>query len=261
MRYSSYRDRGFEMEGSMNIISTALISAVTSVLVVVISHMLSVRGEIKKAERVERQSVNSKYLNPLRLYLVENHFRLSEILSRATESGQCKDLLTVDSSADVSAKDAEWYNGWGTYLISSVYLTACLFAWMKKVRDNSPYLRLETSDDTRLTALMLRVSVAFLRGLGIYYVIQPSIGQDMILLSEDRLRSFREFCELLRMPTRRVWMDRLIAYYLETGRGQKLERVADAIAAIETLSSFLDKAVGGGESVKSRLEAEGISSL
>lgn len=245
----------------MNILVTALISALTSVIVVVISHVLSVRGEIKKAERVERQAVNSKYLNPLRLYLVENHFRLSEILRRAAESGQCKDLLTVDSPAEVSAKDVQWYNGWGAYLASSAYLTACLFAWMKKVRDSFPYLRLESDNDTRLTALMLRVNLAFLRDLGIYYVIQPSIGQDMIILSEDRVRSYREFCELLRMPTRRVWMDRLIAYYLETGRGQKLERVAAAIAAIEALSGFLDETVGGGESIQSRLEAEGISSL
>ena len=60
---------------------------------------------------------------------------------------------------------------------------------------------------------------------------------------------------------RRVWLDRLIAYYLETGRGMKLDRVADAIAAMEALSAFLDDVTGGGESVRSRLAAEGISSL
>jgi hypothetical protein len=44
---------------------------------------------------------------------------------------------------------------------------------------------------------MLRVSHSFLRDQGIYYVLQPSIGQDMILAAEDRLISYREFCDLL----------------------------------------------------------------
>jgi hypothetical protein len=50
-------------------------------------------------------------------------------------------------------------------------------------------------------------------------------------------------------------------YYLETGRGMKLDRVADAIAVMETLSAFLDDVTDGGESVRSRLAAEEISSL
>ena len=149
-------------------------------------------------------------------------------------------------------------HGLGAYLASSAYLTACLFAWLKKTRDSTPYLRLGSDDDTRLSVLMLRVSHSFLRDQGIYYVLQPSIGQDMILADEDRLISYREFCELLLTPARRVWLDRLIAYYLETGRGMKLDRVADAIAAMEALSAFLDDVAGGGESVRSRLAAEGI---
>jgi hypothetical protein len=83
----------------------------------------------------------------------------------------------------------------------------------------------------------------------------------MILAAEDRLIGYREFCELLLTPTRRVWLDRLIAYYLETGRGMKLGRVADAIAEMETLSAFLDDVTDGDESVRSRLAAEGITSL
>lgn len=92
-------------------------------------------------------------------------------------------------------------------------------------------------------------------------VLQPSIGQDMILVAEDRLISYQAFCELLLTPTRRVWLDRLIAYYLETGRAMELDRVAEAIAAMEVLFAFLDDVTGGGESVRSRLAAEGISSL
>jgi hypothetical protein len=249
------------MGDAMNALATALVSALTSVTVVFVSYLLSSRSESRKAAQVERQALSARYLNPLRLHLAENHFRLTEILMRTTEIGKCEDLLTIDGAADISDRELEWFTSWGAYLASSAYLTACLFAWLKKTRDSAPYLHLRNEDDTRLSVLMLRVSHSFLRDQGIYYVIQPSIGQDMILAAEDRLISYREFCELLRTPGRRVWLDRLIAYYLETGRGMKLDRVADAIAAIEALSNLLDDVAGGGESVRSRLVAEGITSL
>ena len=245
----------------MSAVATALISALTSVAVVLISFFLSFRGDRKKEMQAKRQEINARYLNPLRLHLAENRFRLAEILLRTEESGQCEDLLTIDAPANLADREPEWFTNWGAYLASSAYLTACLFAWLKKTRDGAPYLRLGSDDDTRLSVLMLRVSHSFLRDQGIYYVLQPSIGQDMILAAEDRLISYREFCELLLTPTRRVWLDRLIAYYLETGRGMKLERVTDAIAAMEALSAFLDDVTGGGESVRSRLADEGISSL
>ena len=245
----------------MSALATALISALTSVAVVLVSFFLSSRDDRKKAAQAERQVLNARYLNPLRLHLAENRFRLTEILMRTKEAGHCQDLLTIEAPADMSNHDPEWFTNWGAYLASSAYLTACLFAWLKKTRDSAPYLRLGSDDDTQLSALMLRVSHSFLRDQGIYYVLQPSIGQDMILAAEDRLISYREFRDLLGTPARRVWLDRLIAYYLETGHGMKLDRVADAIAAMEALSALLDEVVGGGESVRSRLAAEGISSL
>ena len=245
----------------MEALLTGLISALTSVAVVLVSFFLTSRHDNKKAALAERQELNARYLNPLRLQLAENRFRLAEILARVNESGTCADLLTVDEPTDISARDPGWFTGWGAYLASSAYLTACLFAWLKKTRDSAPYLRLDGEDDTRLSILMLRVSHSFLRGQGIYYVLQPSIGQDMIRPGEDRLLSYREFCDLLLAPERRVWLDRLTGYYLETGRGQKLDRIADAITAIDALSAFLDDVTGGGQSVKSRLAAEGIASL
>jgi hypothetical protein len=72
-----------------------------------------------------------------------------------------------------------------------------------------------------------------------------------------RAPATREFCELLRTPERRVWLDWLIAYCLETGRGKKLDRLADAITAMGPPSAFLDDVTGGSQSVRSRLAAEG----
>lgn len=156
-----------------------------------------------------------------------------------------------------SGKDADWFNGAGCALASSLYLTACLFAQLKKVRDDFPYLRLAAADDTRLAALLLGVQRGYLLDEGIYYVTQPSIGQLMWVQDQDRLLTYREFCCLLQDPGQRVWFDRLIWFHLETAGGGKRERVSRLIAAILELSDFLDDCVGGGHSIRTRLAAEG----
>jgi hypothetical protein len=100
---------------------------------------------------------------------VENHFRLSDTLRRIDrEGGVCSTLLVVEDPAEVSDKDPSWFNGPGGALISSVYLTACLFAQLKKVREVFPYLRISGADDTRLAVLLLQVQRGLLRGQGIY---------------------------------------------------------------------------------------------
>jgi hypothetical protein len=201
---------------------------------------------------------NAKYLNPLRFYLVENHVRLSEILHRVESGGDRTALILVDDPEQVSSKDSNWFNGAGHYLASSVYLTACLFAHLKKVREDIPYLRLQGAEDTRLAELMLTVHLGFSRHHNVYYISQPSIGEDMWLRSEDRVRTYREFCALLRDPSQRVWLDRLIDYFLKIGNGhqEQLELAHDAVVAIRVFTDFLDTCVDGGRSIQSRWEAE-----
>ena len=241
---------------------TAIISALTSLLVVFLTSVLTTYRENKAQRRRERERVNLTYLNPLRFYLVENHFRLSEILRRVSEEGgRCEALLFVDDPKEISQQNAEWFNGQGCYLISSCYLTACLFHQMRKVRDALSFLELGKNDDTELMVRMTKVNLGFLRDFGIFYLTQPSIGNDMFLREEARLISYREFCQLLQDPERRVWFDRLLEYYIESGRGEKLARVNDALSAMQELSRFLDDAVGGGESIKERFESEGIKAL
>jgi hypothetical protein len=238
----------------------AVVSAVTAVAVTFISVQLSGRQQRRGEERAERREVNARYLNPLRLHLVENHFRLSEILRRADPGdGRVRDLLVVQEPAEVSAKDAAWFNGVGCYLVSSSYLTACLFAQLKEVREDIPFLRLSGADDTRLAQLMLQVHRGFLADGGIYYVTQPSIGEDLWIRDEARLRTYREFCQLLEDPGARVWLDRLLSFYLETGRGEKRGRVEHAVAAMGELAEFLDGCVGGGRAITMRWESEGGS--
>jgi len=83
----------------------------------------------------------------------------------------------------------------------------------------------------------------------------------MYLVREKRLITYREFCQLLQNPEARVWFDRLLIFYIETGQGKQLKRIEDILSAIQNMSSFLDRVAGGGNSIQERLEVEGISSF
>ncbi|MFF8479147.1 hypothetical protein [Streptomyces sp. NPDC015414] len=192
---------------------------------------------------------------------MENHFRLSRIRNAISAHGADNGLLAVEEPADVSGKDAAWFTGTGCALISSVYLTACLFSQLKKVREDFPYLRLSAADDTRLAALLLRVQRGFLVNGGVYYVTQPSIGESMWVRGDERLLTYREFCEKLQDPSWRVWLDRLIKFYHDAARGEKTQRTERLLAALAQLSEFLDNCVGGGKSIESRVEAESNAPL
>lgn len=244
----------------MEFVPTTIIAALTSLSVAVISYFLT----SKAREIEERDRINREFLNPLRLHLVENYFRLREIQGRVDpdKGKKCEALLFVADAQHVSEQNADWFNGPGCYLISSCYLTACLFHHIRKVRDDLPYLRLG-NDDTRLFTLLVKVSLGFLRDLGVFYVTQPSIGIDMYLREEGRLMSYREFCQSLQNPDKRIWLDRLLSFYIEAGQANKLaiEWVKESVSAIQNLSEFLDKTVGGGKSIKERMEAEGVKSL
>lgn len=241
---------------------TAIISAVTSVLVVLVTYGLNSYRETKSKEKQEADRILSTYLNPLRFYLVENYFRFSEILQRiAEDGGKHEALLYVTDVEEISEQSAEWFNSYGCYLISSCYLTARLFYQLDKIRQELSYLRLSKEDDTELITLITLVSRCFRQDYGIYYLIQPSIGNDMYLASEKRLITYREFCQMLQNPETRVWFDRLLNFYIETGQGQKLKRIEDIMGAIQSISLFLDRVAGGGNSIKERLEVEGIKSM
>ena len=241
---------------------TAIISAVTSVVVVLVTYGLNSYREAKSKEKQETERIISAYLNPLRFYLVENYFRLAEILKEIAEGdGKHKALLYVTDAKEISEQSAEWFNSYGCYLISSCYLTARLFYQLDKIRQELSYLQLRKKDDTELITLITILSRCFRRDYGIYYLTQPSIGNDMYLVSENRLITYREFCQMLQDPKTRVWFDRLINFYIETGQGQKLKRIESILGAIQSMSLFLDRVAGGGSSLKERLEVEGIKSL
>jgi hypothetical protein len=247
-----------------DILVSAAAGAVTALIVTLVTQYLIYVREFKTKRASEKDALLREYLNPLRLSLVEVFFRLGEIESRVRSGDEdAKAVLSKVPPAEISSKTADWFNGEGCYLISSCYLTAVLFFRMNKLREDWPFIRLEREEDTELGSLIVRVSRGFAKSLGVFYATQPSIGVDLYLQQEKRLMTYREFCEMLRDPARRTWCDRLLSFFKEIGEGKenRLQQIRETLAAVENLSGFLDKVVGGGKSIKARLEQEVEASL
>ncbi|MDB9528141.1 hypothetical protein PN498_19265 [Oscillatoria sp. CS-180] len=248
------------LAGIATLLFTVLAGIYTAFILPSLQDYLKTRIARYNSQREEseasRNKINLIYLNPLRLWLEEAYVRLSEIADGIDTHGSAAALLFVTQPSDVSKQEAAWFNSEGCYLVSTCYITACLFFAIKQVRDNIPYLRLAKGSDTELMTLLFQVSQAFLQELGVFYVIQPSIGNDVYLAAHKRLMTYREFCELLQQPEQRVWFDRLILFYLETGAGKKRARIQTALRAIQALSTFLDSHIGKGVAIGDRLKAE-----
>jgi hypothetical protein len=232
-------------------VTAALIAGLTSLMVLGGGHLLSRLG----AARDKKSQINSKYMNPLRLFAEEVYYRLYEIKDVPEAPSWLSQ--SIQHEGELSRQEDEWYIGNGCYLISSCYFTACLFATITRLRRDIPYLQLGRNADTELLRLTFRVSKAFLRDLGIFYVVQHTIGRQMY--DEDRLLNYREFCHLLRKPEDRIWFSQLLSFYLDLGRrdARAWTRLDEALAAIWDLGDFVDRVVKGGRSIETRLISEG----
>lgn len=130
---------------------SAIIAAGTSVLVMVLSQILAGRREKGRAVSDEKDYLRKFYIEPIRFMLAENYYRVHEILR---EHERRKDLLFIEEPMQVLEKDEEWFTGEGCYLISSCYLTGCLFAYMQNIRDGMPFTKFSYYSDTKLLGLI-----------------------------------------------------------------------------------------------------------
>ncbi|MGW3664694.1 hypothetical protein [Streptomyces sp. NPDC005141] len=235
---------------SVTVMSVLISGVISAALVWVTS-----RQQRRDSVLSQRETLNATYLNPLRWHTAEVHHRLSLYATFVDRSGTYPHAQVLGEPREMDSKDTQWFAGTGVPLCSAVWMTACLFAQMTRTRHDIPFLRLAEKDDTRLAALLLKAHVAFAAG-GVLYATQSSIGTDAALEAEGRLCSYREFCELLAQPDRRVWADPLIRFLLAVANGERRSELQRALDALRELSGFLDTNLGGGSSLEARWQAE-----
>lgn len=237
----------------------AVIAAGTSVLVVILSHILIRQKE--KAQIIENNEEKffDNYVNPIRFMLAENYYRIREIIEQVKEDDQEKKdknkILVVDCAEDVMNKDSSWFIADGCYLISTCYLTACLFYHMENIREGIPFFKMSRYEDTKLLELINKLVVDFSNNLNIYYVVQMNIGKEFYIKEEKRILTYREFCELLRNKDDFEWYKKLIDYYLRVEKGE-YKQAEYLLIHIKELAKFLDKIVSGGDSIRQKELAE-----
>lgn len=242
-------------DGFVDTLSVTLVSALTSGVISASLAWLTSRQQRRDSNRTQRETHNMSYLNPLRWHTAEAHHRLSLYATSIDRHGFYRPAQVLNEPREIDEQSSAWFAGTGVALVSSIWMTACLFAQMTRARHDIPFLRLPGKDDTRLAALILRVHVAF-AACDVYYATQSSIGTDVILEPEGRLRSYREFCDLLLQPDRRVWADPLIWFHLAIANGERRPGLQRALDALQELSEFLDESLAGGASLRSRWDAE-----
>jgi hypothetical protein len=235
-------------------IITAIVSAVTSLVVALGTQYFSARATRQLEQAKERDRINFAYLNPLRLYLEEVYARLARIEDRLQKGeGRCQDLLPIKRPEDLSDLPEQWFVYEGYYLMSSCYLTACLFFYLNQVRRDVAFLQLSKEGDTTLINLMFQVSLALGKTGGTFYILQGTIAEDMVGEEGKNPVSYRTFCHKLRDPDTLIWFQQLIKFYIAMGQGKQGDRLKATMVAIQHLLRFLESRLGGGTSIQDRL--------
>lgn len=232
----------------------AIIAASTSIFVVILSQTLISNREKKKALNDEKSHLCRLYMEPIRFMLAENYYRIYEILK---EDKRRKDLLSVNDPIDILDKDEDWFVGDGCYLLSSCYLTGCLFAYLQNIRNGMPFIKHFHHNDTEILELMNKLAVDFSKNLNIFYVMQMNIGKEFYIKNENQVITYREFCGLLKRKENMIWYQSLINYYLRIGKGE-YEQLQELLIHMKELARLIDEMVSGGDSIRQKILAEGL---
>lgn len=234
----------------------AIIAASTSIIVVILSQKLIDRKESRRMREDERSYLLKEYINPIRFILVENYYRIKKIVdeTKNNENKNKKILNALDETGKLN-RTTEWFVGEGCYLMTSCYLLSCLFAYMENIRKDMPFLKLDNHIDTEIMQIINKLTAGFSKDLNIYYAIQMYIGKEVYIKQEQRVITYREFCELLQKEENVIWFESLIKYFIRISSGQYNE-TEYIIADIMELTKYLDNIVSGGDSIKQKVQAE-----
>lgn len=137
--------------------------------------------------------------------------------------------------------------------MSTCYYAACLLAFLERIRNKMPFLKLENENDTKMAELIGHIVNDFGRNLNIYYPIQMNIGREMYRENEQNILTYREFCEMLKKEENLVWYYSLVNFFLRMVKSES-ENGKRLLKDIQALSDFLDKIVSGGNSIKQKYD-------
>lgn len=233
----------------------AIIAAGTSIIVVILSQILISSKDKKQARALETNNLLKEFLNPIRFMLAENYFRINKIVEETQQKGKHDKILVINNAEEVIHKDTEWFVGEGCYLMSSCYFVACLFAYIEKIRRDIPFLKLPNHIDTELIRRINKLVAGFSKNLNIYYAIQMNIGKEFYIKEEQRLITYREFCEVVKDKANLCWYKPLITYFLRIASGEYHE-TQYILKDIKEFTKYLDEIVSGGDSIEQKILAE-----
>ena len=237
-------------------ILVATISAITSVLVTIISQMMIASKNRRFAKEKEVRSIQKQYINPLRFFLAENYFRIHKAVDKCRRPEDEKTVASIIADpVELLDKDLSWFAGNGCYLISNCYFTACLLAMIEQIRVKIPYLRLSIRNDTRMMSLINKIVIDFRYIANVYYVIQMTIGRDVYLEDEQRLLTYREFCLQLQNSESLVWYRTLVWFYITNANWEE-DKITGLLEDLKELSDFLDRLVCGGNTINQKMKSE-----
>ncbi len=174
---------------NMEIIN-AIISAGTSISVVILSQILIGYKEKNRLQESEMGRLLKEYLNPVRFILAENYYRINKIVNETKKNGNNYAILVVDEKVEQLNKTTEWFVGDGCYLMTSCYLLI-----MEKIRNDIPFLKLTKHKDTELIKIINKLTAGFSKNLNIYYGIQMNIGKEFYIREEQRIYRIKQHYE------------------------------------------------------------------
>ena len=226
----------------------ALISAATSVVVTLLAQWLTARNRRRQKRLDEQRLVLHTYIYPLRFALEQAYFRNAKLLE-SIERGDPESLAWLqfaETGAAMAARPDAWFNEnkSGYYHVSSCYIAACLFHRMGRLRAELPYVALSAEDDAQLIGLMYAVTYSFLADEGVYHILQDSMGVDLYLADLQRIRNYREYCQLLKQPNTADWHNKLLDFYAQAGRGERTAQLREIVASIARLLTHIETLLG-----------------
>lgn len=237
-------------------ILNAVITASTSIIVVILSQVLINYKEKKRAQEDEMNRLLKEYVNPIRFILAENYFRIKKIVDETKNNKNRNDaILMVADKVENLNVNAEWFVRDGCYLMSSCYLLSCLFAYMENIRKDIPFFKLADHKDTEIMKIINKLVAGFSKNLNIYYVIQMNIGKEVYIKEEQRILTYKEFCELIKGEENLIWYESLIKYFIRIASGDYHE-TEYILMDIKELIKCLDDIVSGGDSIEQKMQAE-----